>query len=281
MINNKKKLTNKLAIAGSCLTILATGMSATSAIAAETEQARLSYNVYIGNSRMFKIGLITDLTAKTYHSAMKLKPKGLIAKLFANITMEMSVQGKLLKNAVKPEKFSFYRKKKKRKRTSKVSWQNPSQTSTSRSYKISASKMASLAKAINTKTPDPLSAFLRVGISDAKNPCSKNQRVYDGAKVYDLKFKLIRKTSFGSNSGGSYKGPVFECKLSHSPVAGYSSKDMNKLRKKPAIFTVWFAPVKSALLKRIILLPVAAAGKVKGRAFSAFVNKASFAGKRM
>ncbi len=68
---------------------LALGLSAVmlnppSARAVEKEQANLSYNVFIGTSKMFRIGLQTTLSENSYTSYMRLKPKGL-AKLFANI----------------------------------------------------------------------------------------------------------------------------------------------------------------------------------------------------
>ncbi|VAV93283.1 hypothetical protein MNBD_ALPHA08-1832 [hydrothermal vent metagenome] len=248
------------------------------AFAVEKEQANLSYNVFVGTSKMFKIGLQTTITATTYSSYMRLKPKGL-AKLFANISMVMNVSGRVEKDAIQPEKFSFYRKKKKRKRTSNIVWARSGDSSTSRTYKVSAARQVNLTKAINNKVPDPLSAFLRMGITDAKSPCGKSQRIYDGGKVYDLKFTLLGKTVLGSRSKGAYRGPAFKCRLSHKPVAGYSNKDLAKARKNPAVFTVWFAPVKSTVLNRDILLPVVATGRLKGRAFSAYTKSATFAGK--
>ncbi len=283
MKNNNNDPARKLVLATCAATLFtATTMLTPAAIAANKEQANLSYSVYIGASKMFKIGFVTTLTAKSYQSYMKLKPKGL-AKMFANITMEMSAEGSLQKNSLKPAKFSFYRKKKKRKRTSSISWvvneAAASMPSTNRTYKVSPAKQAILTKAINPGVPDPLSAFLRMGITDAKAPCSKSQRIYDGSKVYDLKFKLLGKSIFGAKSSGAYKGPAFKCQLNHVPVAGYSDKDLAKFRKNPVVFTIWFAAVKSAILKKEILLPVAATGKVKGRAFSAIANRAIFAGK--
>jgi len=275
-----KVITKKWLISATCLTTIAIAatLQVPSALAVEKEQANLSYNVYIGTSRMFKIGLQTTLTANSYSSFMKLKPKGL-AKLFANTSMVMSASGRLGKNSVQPEKFSFYRKKKKRKRTSNIVWTASGESSTDRTYKVSPARQANLAKAINPTVPDPLSAFLRMGITDAKAPCGKSQRIYDGGKVYDLKFTLLKKTVLKSKSKGAYKGPAFKCRLFHQPVAGYSDKNLAKARKNPAVFTVWFAPVKSVVLNKEILLPVAATGKVKGRPFSAFIKSANFAGK--
>lgn len=258
----------------------ATALFSSTAIADDKEQANLSYNVYIGASKMFKIGFKTTLTEQSYRSYMKLKPKGL-AKLFANVTMVMNTEGTVQKNSIQPTKFSFYRKSKKRKRTSNVTWTQPDIPSTNRTYKVSSRKQADLAKTISSGMPDPLSAFLRLGITDAKAPCSKAQRVYDGGKVYDLKFKLLKKVAYRAKVKNSYKGPAFKCQLSHKPVAGYSKKDLAKSAQNPVNFTIWFAPVKSALLKKSILLPIAAIGKVKGRAFSAFSNKATFAGKAL
>ena len=274
-------LKKALTVAACTTALLATTTLFThAAISQSQERADLTYNVYIGSSKMFKIGFQTTLTKKSYHARMKLKPKGL-AKLFANVSMEMNVSGKVLKDRIKPEKFTFYRKKKKRKRTSKVKWLTAALPAISRSYSVSSSKQANILKAINPNVLDPLSAFLRLGITDAKAPCGKSQRVFDGGKVYDLKFKFLGKSHFNSGNRGTYRGPAFKCRISHKPVAGYSRKDLRKAKANQAVFIVWFAPVKSALLKKQILLPIAATGKVKGRAFSAFARKASFAGTKL
>jgi len=260
------------------LTLTASALRPPEALAVEQEQANLSYNVYIGGSRMFKIALQTTLTANSYTSYLRLKPKGL-AKFFANISMVMNASGRLEKTGVNPQKFSFYRKKKKRKRTSNIVWTTSGKTSTTRTYKISPNNEIKLSKAIGTNVPDPLSAFLRMGVTNAKSPCGKVQRIYDGGKVYDLKFTLLGKTEFGPKSNGAYRGSAFKCRLNHKPVAGYSKKALAKARKNPAVFTVWFAPVKSKVLKSEILLPVAASGTVKGRTFSAYTKAATFAGR--
>jgi len=249
-------------------------------VAGTTEQANLSYGVYIGASKMFNIGYQTTLTDKSYHSYMKLKPKGL-AKLFANITMVMNTQGVVQKHKLQPTKFSLHWKKKKRKRTSNIIWSLPDKPTTSRTYKVSSSKQAALKQAVSPKMPDPLSAFLRMGITDTKTPCGKSQRIYDGVKVYDLKFSLLAKTIYDSKAKNTYKGPAFKCRLNHKPVAGYSKNHLAKLKKDPINFTVWFAPVKSIILKKSILLPIAATGKIKGYAFSAIANKPTFAGKSL
>jgi len=271
-------LNKALVLAAGTAALIATTTYTHAALIGPRERANLSYDVYIGSSKMFKIGLLTTLTSTSYSSRMKLKPKGL-AKLFANIKMVMAVQGKLHKSGVEPTSFSFYRKKKKKKKTSKINWGNGALPSTDRSYKISSSKTTEISKAINPGIADPLSAFLRLGLFNTTTPCGKDQRVYDGGKVYDLKFKLLKKTRLKPDSKSSYSGPAFKCRLRHQPVAGYSRKDLAKARKNPAVFTVWFAPVHSAVLAKVILLPVAAAGKIKGRNFTAFANKSSFAGK--
>lgn len=277
---SKKANQQKWLVLATCFafTLTASALRAPEAFALEKEQANLSYNVYIGGSKMFKIGLQTTLTATSYTSYMKLKPKGL-AKFFANISMVMNASGRLEKTGVKPEKFSFYRKKKKRKRTSNVVWTTSGKSSTTRTYKVNQNSQTSLSKVIKLNVPDPLSAFLRMGVTGAKAPCGKPQRIYDGGKVYDLKFTLLGKTVFGPKSNGAYKGPAFKCRLNHKPVAGYTKKALAKAQQNPAVFTVWFAPVKSQILKSDILLPIAASGTVKGRAFSAYTKAATFAGK--
>lgn len=276
----EKATQNKWLASVACLSavLVTSAFHTPTALAVEKEQANLSYNVFIGTSKMFRIGLQTTFTANSYTSYMRLKPKGL-AKLFANISMVMSANGEIDKNHIKPAEFTFYRKKKRRKRTSEIVWENSGKASTNRSYRISPEKQADLSRAQNPDIPDPLTAFLRMGVSNASKPCGRSQRIYDGGKVYDLQFSLQGKTVFGPSSNGAYRGPAYKCQLRHQPVAGYSNKALAKARRNPAVFTVWFAPVMSSILQKTILLPIAATGKVKGRAFSAFTKAATFGGK--
>ena len=237
----------------------------------------LSYDVSIGVTNVFKIDYNFALDRKAYKGAMVLKPRGL-AKLFANISMNMRTYGKLASKALRPTSFTFKSKKKGKSKARMVAWKGRKMPETSRSYKLSPVKQASLAASLSDKVLDPLSAFLRTGIQTGAKPCSQSQRVYDGGKIYDLKFALVKKVSFGKNDGGVYQGPAYKCIMRHFPVAGYSAKKLRKAKKHPVVFSIWFAPVSSPALKRTILVPVAAAGKYKGRNFTALTSKAMLSG---
>jgi hypothetical protein len=242
------------------------------------EKADISYNVYVGATKMFKITYKAQLTTSTYQARMKLKPKGL-ARLFANISMVMETGGKFAKNRLAPTSFSFFNKKKKRKRTSIVSWNASGLAKTTRDWKFSPERDASLMEAAKSGVLDPVAAILKAGVSSVDKPCSKNQRIYDGRNVYDLQFKFLKKVTFDAKSGGAYRGIAYKCQVKHKPIAGYSKKSLKKRKKNPIVFTLWFAPVVSQVVKKTILLPIAAAGKVKGRSFTAFTTKGFFANK--
>ena len=281
MKNRFNNRATKTILAATTISIMAISFGLTKySHAADTEAVNLSYSVYVGSTKMFKIGYSLELNATSYKAAMHLKPKG-IAKLFANISMVMNANGRLNKSNVSPAFFSNYQKKKKRKRTSKVSWQGTDQPTTERTWKINAAKTNALKTAVKASLPDPMSAFLRAGITSADKPCVGTQRIYDGSTVYDLSFKLLKQTLLGPKSPGSYKGPAYKCQLKHTPVAGFSKKRLAKALANPAIFNVWFAPVASKVVGKTILIPVAATGTVKGRSFSAYTRRSLFNGQPM
>lgn len=271
----------KTIVAATTLSLIAITFGITKhTYAASTDRVNLSYAVYVGSTKMFKIGYSLELNPTSYKAVMQLKPKG-IAKLFANISMLMQANGNLDKASISPVYFSNYQKKKQRKRTAEINWSKTGQPATTRTWKIGTAKRNSLSKTLKASIPDPISAFLQVGITSAQKPCVGTQRIYDGSTVYDLSFKLLKQTTFTPNSPGSYKGPAFKCQIKHTPVAGFSPKRFAKALAKPAIFNVWFAPVASKVAEKTILIPVAATGTVKGRAFSAYSRRALFNGQPM
>ena len=65
-----------------------------------------------------------------------------------------------------------------------------------------------------------------------------------------------------------------------NPVNTYLSRKKHAKRSaNPPVFTVWFAPVPIQSLGREILIPVAAAGTLKGKTFTAFATTAAIAGR--
>lgn len=248
--------------------------------AANKDNVNLSYAVYVGSTKMFKIAYSLELNPTSYKAVMHLKPKGL-AKFFANISMVMQAKGVLNKAQILPVYFSNYQKKKRRKRTAEVNWNGKVQPTTKRTWKIGTAKSNSLNKSVKASIPDPLSAFLRLGITSAEKPCVGTQRIYDGSTVYDLSFKMLQQTQLTAQSSSSYKGPAYKCQIKHTPVAGFSKKRLAKALAKPAVFNVWFAPITSKVAGKTILVPVAATGTVKGRSFSAYTRRSLYNGKPM
>ncbi len=66
--------------------------------------------------------------------------------------------------------------------------------------------------------------------------------------------------------------------MTYSSIA-LSAKTEAKYRKDPPRFNVWFAPVQSNSLGRNMHVLVAVTGKLKGKEFVAYINKATINGK--
>lgn len=228
-------------------------------------QAQLAYKVYVGGVRMFNVSYNMSLDAHNYQAQVKVKAKGL-GKIFANITLIMTSNGAIAGGRMMPQSFSYYNRKRKRKRTADVFWDG-GMPQTNRTWPISDMKRASLVPTLRRDLVDPITAFLALGSTSATKGCNGSRRIYDGSVVYDLQFRRIGQETF--KSGGSYNGPAIKCQITHFPVGGYSPRGLEKARRNPARFTVWLVPVELYEIGRKVLLPVGATGRIKGKGFSA------------
>jgi hypothetical protein len=91
--------------------------------------------------------------------------------------------------------------------------------------------------------------------------------------------KKLKDDTFHKKDGGVYRGPAVACRMVYSTLAGLSPKTEAKYRKNPPVFNAWFAPVQSGSLDRPIHVLVGVTGKIKGKDFVAYANRATLNGK--
>ena len=249
-------------------------------LAADSDNLSVRYNINIGAASVFTLGYDAAISADSYSIRTELVPQG-IAGLFVSLKQTMKVSGTIMDGHARPTSFSLKVKKKRKTRKLKLTWGEGPVPEAERSKKLGSRKGEAIDKAMEPNLPDPLSVLMRLGLSSSKDLCRTSYRVYNGMEIYDLKFTRLADEEFKGNSKGIYRGPVYKCKFVYEPIAGLSAKKMRKARKNPAGFFVWFAPVKTTVLDRTLLLPIAVAGTLKGKTFTSYAGSATINGEAL
>ena len=241
---------------------------------AVAEPVSMRFNVYVSGLRVMKVKFDGDIGKTTYSGHARMRPKG-FARLFMKKKLDMKVQGRF--NDAHPRPVSFWMKsrKKKKEKTASLSWGSGLVPSWSRKPPASAMKRKAINAAIAKGAIDPLSMLFGIARRNTPNPCAGKLRIFDGNHVYDMRLAKVGNEAVRNMN---YSGPALKCRLIYVPVAGMSAEKKRKGLKNPPAFTVWLARVKSAE-NGSVYLPVQAAGKLKGRPFTASLGDASLGGR--
>lgn len=252
-------------------------LPAGSALAADArDDVSLSFDVYAGSLRIFKISMGMDIGDADYAIHTNIKSKG-VASLFAKTKINMSAAGRNA-NTIVPVNFATRSKSKGKKRTVRMSWTGKGTHKVKRNFKLNAYKANSLAKAVRPGMLDPLSYLMKMVARSSKQPCGGTERVYNGRQVAEYRYSLEGVSTFNRSTGGVYRGKAFKCALKYRTIAGLSAeKQKAQNQKPPASFTVWFAPVAGK--GRNLFIPIAANGEVSGKAFTMRLSQGSVSGK--
>ncbi|AWZ02088.1 hypothetical protein RHODOSMS8_02571 [Rhodobiaceae bacterium] len=89
---------------------------------------------------------------------------------------------------------------------------------------------------------DPLTASIFTAINSSAAPCSQTIPVFDGRRIFNLKFKELDQTELQPIGAGAYAGPAWRCSVLYDPVAGFTREFLVERAKNPLPpFTVWLA----------------------------------------
>ena len=89
---------------------------------------------------------------------------------------------------------------------------------------------------------DPLTASIFTAINSTAAPCSQTIPVFDGRRIFNLKFKELDQTELQPIGAGTYTGPAWRCSVLYDPVAGFTREFLVERAKNPLPpFTVWLA----------------------------------------
>ena len=239
---------------------------------AAAEEIDLRYDVGIAGMRIFRVGYQGALRAKSYRASARFRPAGL-GGLFFSSSMDMRASGRLGSPRAHPVTFAITTKKKGREKNATVNWRDGRVTDWRRRPPHAPERARAVSAAIAGRAVrDPLAMLVEEGLKGPSGFCRGSRRIFDGLRVYDLRF-----TRLGTRRDGRY-GELHLCRMVYVPVAGMSAKKKRKALKKPPVFEVAFAEVRDRDVGTV-LVPVSATGRLKGRPFSARLARARIGGR--
>lgn len=274
-----KTATLKTALAAATILGASTMTLATttgSALAADTLDVR--YDLFTRGMRAFALDYDAVIAQDSFKAKAKLRPKGL-ASLFVDLKMDMSSSGIISTKGTRSSSFSMGIVEKGRKGKYDVRFDGLKPVASQRKPGVDAKTEAQLNDAADKGVRDTLASIMDLAVTTSANPCDSSYRIYNGKEVFKLDLSKIKDDQFNNKDGGVYRGPAIVCSMTYSTLAGLSPKTQAKYAKNPPKFNVWFAPVKSPALGRNINVLVAVTGKIKGKDFVAYANKATLGGK--
>jgi len=236
------------------------------------------YDLYTRGIRAFALNYSADIDRNSFNASAKLRPKGL-ASLFIDLKMDMRSSGTVSREGAQSSTFSMAVREKGREGKYTVNFDGLTPVSSKRNPAVKGETKARINAAAAEGVRDTLAAILNLSVTPKKNPCNAKYRVYNGKEVFQLALRKIKNDVFGKKDGGVYRGPAIVCSMTYSTLAGLSAKTEAKYRKNPPVFKVWFAPVRSSALGRDLNVLIAATGKLKGKDFVAYANRATLSGR--
>jgi hypothetical protein len=249
---------------------------ASSALAAD--KLSVQYDLYTRGMRAFALNYDAELASNAYKARAKLRPKGL-ASLVVDLKMDMKSAGRITGDGAVPDSFSMGVKENGKNGAYAVRFKGLKPASSDRKPGVNGDTAAKLEAAASKGVRDTLASIVNLSLSTAANPCKGSHRIYNGKEVFQLSLEKLKDDTFHKKDGGVYRGPAVACRMVYSTLAGLSPKTEAKYRKNPPVFNVWFAPVQSGSLDRPIHVLVGVTGKIKGKDFVAYANRATLNGK--
>lgn len=260
-------------LGSSCAVILFT----TSLSHASEDQLNLQYDFMGGGLHVLSAKFDLKFDEKTYLVKAHLKTKGL-ANFFAKSVSYLGARGKIIARKVHPLEFQSRVENSKGHKTAHVVWQAKNQQKVDVAPTPGKFRTDAVDRILKPAFPDPLSALLTIAFSTDKL-CHNKIRSFDGRKVFDFNLEYIGEDILRKGQAGSYVGVAHKCRFTNIPLAGYSRSKMKKYRSKPTpAYTIWFAPVNSALTRKTLYVPVKAAGSINWASVKMVITKGTLNG---
>jgi hypothetical protein len=248
MINGFRKIST---LAASCLLLAA--LLAGGALA-EAAEVRIRYEVDVKGVTIMKVRFTAKLEGTSYTSDMSAKTTG-FANWLSDYKMAMGSTGSVSTSSFAPISFTRERKKKGKWKGAKTEWQ---QGSPRIDAEGGGEDFASMAKAVDQATLDPLTLLLRQAFNADGSPCNGTHRVYDGRDVFDVNM-----------SGAGPKEGKIDCHIQLIYVAGREVEKAKPDAAKPDEYDITLKEMDVASLGRSIWIPHRIKGAASGQTFVA------------
>lgn len=279
---SKTARTGVILLGLSCLSLSGTGSLPAQAAPvkkAQTNEIKLSYDVYGAGFKLMEIDFDLTVTGNKYLARSNLKTIG-FAKLFSALKIKYKTSGTFSKTRFRPARFTMDTKKKKKKRSATISWNRQGKPKIIATPPLHKKKHKAIIKALRAGMPDPLTALLYLTLRRTKTPCKLSKLVLDGRKIFQLKFSFSKQVNVTTKESKLYQGKAFHCTVNNRPIAGYSSKTMAKAAAKPKRpFNIWLVPVKEQHLGHRFMVPLFVTGSTNFADISVRLTKAKINGK--
>jgi hypothetical protein len=234
---------------GTTVFAAATLVWGSTAFAADSVNA--DFDVSLGGARIMKASYAATIDGTQYTASFNAKTVGM-SKLFSKIKLNLAAQGKVVDGAIRPQSYSYFRKKNDKTKERGLAFTGAGALKTD-----GAGYEADIVAAVSKGVIDPLSMVLK--LSRSAKPCSGKHRAFDGRDVFDI-----------SLSGGGGGGNVV-CKITYKPVAG---GDVAEGDTAPQRYEITLAPVGAGQG----YVPVRITGTSKGAPFEANATSVSVNG---
>jgi hypothetical protein len=222
----------------------------------------VAYNIDVGPVTMTVVKYALDLDDQAITSEAQIKSHG-ISRVFAEYSAKVTGEARATKSAIVPMKFHLVRERDEKIREARVTWKDGAIDYAPRDKK--PERRARVDNALNAELADPMTAVLRIGTA-GESPCPSVHQIFDGRDVFELS---LTDKGAGRLKTDGYRGPVRNCEVSWTPIAGRAA-EKNEPRES---YDVAFAQVGELPSGQALWLPVMLAGKLKGLPFKAYVTK--------
>ncbi len=274
----KTAVMNSIAATAVAATTFAAVFTVSPGAAEAADTLKVRYDLYTRGIRAFALNYSANIDQNSFNASAKLRPKGL-ASLVIDLKMDMNSSGAVTGKGARSDSFTMKVTEKGKKGRYAVNFDGLKPVSTKRNPAVNGETEAKIQTATAAGARDTLASIMDIAVTPAKNPCDTSYRIYNGKEVFKLALRKIKDDTFGKKDGGVYRGPAIVCSMTYSTLAGLSARTEAKYRKNPPIFRVWFAPVRSKALGRDMNVLVAVTGKIKGKDFVAYANRATLSGR--
>ncbi len=223
------------------------------AVRAMKKKIELDYTIYGGGISIVSAKFGITFNKGNYKATSLIQPKGL-GVIIAQGRFDSVVTGRISSRGLRPRQYISDGRGNDLLYRVRMSWNSAARHRISALPRLPAYRLRAVRAKLRAGMPDPLSALLSASIFDARKPCRRRQRIYDGHTIWDLRYRY-RKLENLKGSYGGYSGPAYKCMVKYVPVAGQSSRTLQQERQNPIPYIpVWFAPVQIG--KATIMVPV-------------------------